>query len=105
MRITAALLIALLAIMGIAAATVEDVIIISPHDGDTFNTGDTVKIKSQVSGTNDGPMSVRTLINGERVRTSMWVPTKAGEYTITVEAADDKKFTDPIWDSVTIIVN
>ena len=48
MRIIVPLLIALLAIMGIAAATVEDVKIISPHDGDQFSLGD--HRQDQISG-------------------------------------------------------
>ena len=105
MRIIAPFLIALFAIMGIAAATVDHVEIISPQDGDQFSLGDTVKIRSQVSGSNEGWMGSRMFINGERVRTSNWVPTEAGTYTIMVEAADNKGFTNPISDTVTITVN
>ena len=50
-------------------------------------------------------MGSRMFINGERVRTSNWVPTEAGEYTIVVEAADNKEFANPISDTVTITVN
>ena len=39
MRIIVPLLIAMLAIMGIAAAAVENVKITSPHDGDQFWVG------------------------------------------------------------------
>ncbi len=102
MRRIAPFLIALLAIMGIATATVDQVNIISPKDGAQFTLGDHVKIISQVSGSNEGWMGSRMFINGERVRTSNWLPTKAGVYTIVVEAADNKEFTNPVTDSVTI---
>ena len=39
------------------------------------------------------------------VRTSNWMPTEAGEYTIVVEAADNRDFIDPISDTVKITVN
>jgi hypothetical protein len=105
MRIIAPFLIALFAIMGIAAATVDYVEITSPHDGDQFTLGDTVKIRSEVSGSNEGYLGARMFINGERVRTSNWVPTEAGEYTIMVQAADNREFTNPISDTVTITVS
>jgi hypothetical protein len=104
MRFIAPFLIALFAIMGMAAA-VDHVKIISPQDGDEFTLGDTIKIRSQVSGSNEGWMGSRMFINGERVRTSIWVPTEAGEYTIMVEAADNREFTNSIKDTVTITVN
>ena len=46
MRSIVPFLIALLAIMGIAAATVDHVEIISPQDGDQFSLGDHVKIRA-----------------------------------------------------------
>ena len=104
MRKIGAILIALFAIMGMAAAAVEHVEIISPHDGDQFTLGNTIKIRSQVSGTNDGQMFVRMFINDERVRTGNWVPTEAGEYTIMVEAAEDMGFTNSTQKTVTITV-
>jgi hypothetical protein len=105
MRMMGALLIAMLVIMGIAAATVDQVKITSPHDGDQFTLGNTIKIRSQVSASNDGQMFVRMLINGARVLTSNWKPTEAGVYTILVEAADNREFTNPIPATVTITVN
>lgn len=104
MRSIAAYLIALFAIMGMAAATVYDVEIITPHDGDEFSLGDTVSVKSEMFGSNEGYMIGRMFINGERVRTSNWVPARAGEYTIMVEAADNFEFKNPVRDTVTIIV-
>ena len=104
MRIIGAFLIAMLVIMGMAAATVEQVKITSPHDGDQFTQGDIIKIRSQVSGTNDGQMFVRMLIDGVRVYTSNWKAT-AGVHIITVEAADNREFTNPIPATVTITVN
>jgi hypothetical protein len=103
MRIIGALLIAF-AIMGIAAATVEQVQITSPTDTE-FNLGDTIKIRSHVSSTNDGSTFVRMFIDGNRVLTSNWKPDLAGVYTITVEAADNKEFTNSESDSMTITVN
>ena len=44
MKIIGAFLIAMLVIMGIAAATVEQVKITSPQDGARFTTDDIVKI-------------------------------------------------------------
>ena len=49
MRIIAPILIAMLAIMGIAAAAVDQVEIISPQDGDRFTLGDTVRSDRKVS--------------------------------------------------------
>lgn len=97
-------MIAMLVIMGIASATVEQVKITSPQDGARFSTDDIVKIRSQVSSTNDGPLFVRLLIDGDRVYTSNWKAT-AGMHTITVEAADNKDFTNAIPVTVTITVN
>ena len=104
MRNIASFLIALFAIMGIAAATVSHVDIISPQDGDEFSVGDTIKIRSQVSGSNEGDIFVRMLINDVRVRRSNWVPTEPGEYIIMVEAADNSDYTNSIKDNVEINV-
>ena len=104
MRIIGVLLIAMLVIMGIAAATVEQVKITSPQDGARFTTDDIVKIRSQVSSTNDGPTFVRMLIDGNRVYTSNWKAT-AGMHTITVEAANNSYFSNAMSVDVTITVN
>ena len=104
MRMIGALLIDLLVIMGIAAATPDQVKITSPHDGDQFTLGNTIKIRSMVSSSNDGQLFVRMLINGARVLTSNWVPTEAGVYTIMVEAADNREFTNSIQKTVTVTV-
>jgi hypothetical protein len=103
MRIIATILIAL-AIMGIAAATAGHVEIRSPHDGDRFSLGDTVKIKTMMSSTDGGQILGRMFINGEPATSSTWKPTEAGEYTITVEIADNKEFNNSIMDDVTITV-
>lgn len=103
MRIIVPILIAL-AIMGIAAATVDYVGIISPQNGDKFSLNDTIKIKSQMTSSDGAQMFGRMFINGEPVRSSTWVPPDAGEYTIVVEAADNKGFNESISDSVTITV-
>ena len=104
MKIMGALFIALIAIMGIAAATPDQVKITSPHNGDQFTLGNTIKIRSLVSGTNDGQTFVRMLINGAPVLTSNWKPTEAGVYTIMVEAANNKDFTNSIQKTVTVTV-
>jgi len=104
MKIMGALFIALIAIMGIAAATPDHVEITSPHNGDQFTLGNTIKIRSLVSGTNDGQTFVRMLINGAPVLTSNWKPTEAGVYTIMVEAANNKDFTNSIQKTVTVTV-
>lgn len=104
MRIIASFLIALFAIIGISAAMIDHVEIISPHDGDSFSLGNAIKIRSMVSSIGDDPTFVRMFINNERVRTSNWLPTKAGEYTIMVEAADNGDFYNSIADVVTITV-
>ena len=104
MKIIGALLIAFIAIVGIAAATVDHVQITSPHNGDQFTLGQTIKIRTMVSGDNEGYMGARTFINGVRASSSSWVPTEAGVYTIRVEAADNKEFTNPISDTVTVTV-
>lgn len=107
MRNIAPFLIALFAIMGIATATVDSVEIISPKNGDTFTENDTIKIRSVVSGSNEGWMGSRMFINGERVRTSNWKPPKVGElmeYIIHVEAADNREFKNAENDTVTITV-
>ena len=107
MKIMGALFIALIAIMGIAAATPDHVEITSPHNGDQFTLGNTIKIRSLVSGTNDGQTFVRMLINGAPVLTSNWKPTDAdvGAHIITVEAANNREFTNPTTATVKITVN
>jgi hypothetical protein len=104
MKIMGALLIAFIAIMGIAAATVDHVQITSPHNGDQFTLGQTIKIRTMVSGDNEGYMGVRMFINGARVTSGTWKPTEAGVYTIMVQAADNKEFTNPISNTVTVTV-
>jgi Y_Y_Y domain. len=104
MKIIGALLIAFITIVGIAAATVDHVQITSPHNGDQFTLGNTIKIRSMVSGDNEGYMGARTFINGVRTSSSSWTPTVAGVYTIMVQAADNKEFTNPISDTVTVTV-
>ena len=105
MKIIGALLIAFIAIVGIAAATVDHVQITSPHNGDQFTLGQTIKIRTMVSGDNEGYMGARTFINGvKRTSSSSWTPTVAGVYTIMVQAADNKEFTNPISDTVTVTV-
>lgn len=104
MRIIAPFLIALFAIMGIAAATIDHVEIISPHDGDVFSVNDTIKIKSMVSNFDGGSIFGRMFINDKPVRSSNWLPTEAGVYTIMIEAADNRAFENSISDTVTITV-
>jgi len=105
MRIIVPFLIALFAIMGIAAAAIDHVELVSPHDGDVFSVKDTIKIRSKVSCIDCGQIFGRMFINDKPVYTSNWVPTEAGEYTIMIEVADNKGFINPISDTVTIKVN
>jgi len=109
MKIIGALLIALIAVMGIAAAaaTINQVTITSPQDNDQFTIGDLIKIRSHVEATNDGQMFVRMLIDGVRSYASNWKPTDAdvGAHIITVEAANNREFTNPTTATVKITVN
>jgi len=104
MRSIAPFLIALFAIMGIAAAAVNHVEIITPHDGDVLPVNKVIDIRTLSSSTMGGQTFGRMFINDEPTFVSEWVPTEPGIYTITVEIADNRQFTNSITDEVTITV-
>ena len=110
MRTIVPILIALFAIMGIAAAEVRSVEIISPQE-QVFFVGTPIYIDAMVTGNNVGEKYVRTLVDGVPIdecgwipTSAGWVPNEAGEYTIRVEAATNRGFTNPKYDTVTITV-
>lgn len=83
MRITAALLIALFAIIGTTSAI--DIGITSPKDGDSFNLTESLKIpiRSHVIDDNgNSDFRVRTYIDGDLNKNSNWHPPGAGIYEI-----------------------
>lgn len=104
MRIIAPLLIALFAIMGIAAAAIDQVEIIAPQDGDVLPVNELIKIKSMSSSTIGTQMFGRMFLNEEPLLTSQWTPTEPGTYTIAVEFADNLLFANSAKDEVTITI-
>lgn len=104
MRLIAPFLIALFAIMGIAAAEVEYVEIISPQDGAELTVNQTILIRTMATSINGGQMFGRLLIDDEPMLSSRWVPTEPGVYKIAAEFADNRQFINSIKDEIKVIV-
>lgn len=104
MRIIALVLIALLAIIGLASA-VDEVTITRPEDGSEFDADSTISVRVRYyDDDGNGDMWSRLLVDGIPSRTSR-LKLGEGPHTIRVEAADNPQFVNAIFDEIYIYIN
>lgn len=103
MRMMALISIALLAILGMASA-IDEVTIIAPQEGQTFDSGSTISVRVRYyDDDGNGDMWSRLLVDGKPSRTSIF-KLGVGPHVIRVEAADNPQFVDALFDEVNIEV-
>lgn len=95
--------IALLAMVGLSAASVE-VQIINPEDGARIELGSTVVAGVLLEIHGEENISARMLVDGDPTRSLTWRPTTEGEYVLIVQVANNPEFVGAASDFVVVTV-